>query len=491
MRFIIAIDIGTTHIKAVIVNDQAKTLQTFKLPVVSVQNESGKYGQDAEAIFQSVLVLLKQSFEVVNQDEVACVVFSAAMHSILAVDNAGIPLCDSLTWADTQSKAYAQQLKATPTGESIYKQTGTPIHAMNPLCKIAWIKDEQPELFAKTHKFISVKEYIFHRLFGKYIVDVGIASASGLFDIYNSCWYKEALEFAGIDESKLSQVVSATHFETALIESIKSELNLKHSIPFVTGGNDGCLANLGCVALNKDEAALTVGTSGAVRVTIPKPLPAALQGLFRYMLTNELYVTGGPINNGGIALQWFAENFLGIALNASEDLNKIMQLASKAPAGSNGLIFLPYLLGERAPVWDEDAKGMFYGLQFIHRKEHLTRAVIEGISFSLLQILTAIEKINGTVNKVFVSGIVTQSDWWMQLLANMFGKTIVLNDSTDASAMGAAFMGMYATGMIDDLSTVKSFMQIAKTFEPEANIHAMYQKHFEVYASLYPRFKQK
>lgn len=491
MRFIIAIDLGTTHIKAVIVNHQAKPFQTFKLPVVSVQNESGKYGQDAEVIFQSVLTLLKQSFQVVNQGDIACVVFSAAMHSILAVSKDGTPFCKALTWADTQSKAYAQHIKSIPAGESIYKQTGTPIHAMSPLCKIVWIKNERPEMFAKAQKFISVKEYIFHRLFGKYIVDFGIASASGLFDIYNLCWHKEALEFAGIDESKLSQVVSATHFETALLESIKSELNLKLSIPFVTGGNDGCLANLGCGALNKDEAALTVGTSGAVRVTIPKPLPAALQGLFRYMLTNELNVTGGPINNGGIALQWFAENFLNISIGSSEDFNQIMQLASKAPAASNGLIFLPYLLGERAPVWDEDAKGMFYGLQLIHRKEHLTRAIIEGISYSLLQILTAIEKINGTVKKVFVSGIVTQSEWWMQLLADMFGKTIVLNESADASAMGAAFVGMYATGMIDDLSTVKSFMQITKTFEADANIHAIYQKHFEVYASLYPRFKQK
>ena len=489
MRFIIAIDLGTTHIKAVIVNEQAKPLQTFKLPVISVQDESGKYEQDAEAIFQSVLNLLKQSFEAVNQKGVACVVFSAAMHSILAVDKAGASLCNSLTWADTQSKAYAQQLKSTAAGESIYRQTGTPIHAMSPLCKIAWIKNEQPQLFAKAYKFISVKEYIFYRLFGKYIVDAGIASASGLFDIYNLCWHKKALEFAGIDETKLSQVVAATHFETLLTEGIQEQLKLKHPIPFVTGGNDGCLANLGCGVLDKYEAALTVGTSGAVRVTIPKPLPAELQGLFRYMLTKDLYVTGGPINNGGIALQWFAENFLGVPVNSSEDFYAIMQLAEKAPAASNGLIFLPYLLGERAPVWDEDAKAMFYGLHITHRREHLTRAVIEGISFSLLQILNAVEKVNGTVNKVFISGIVTQSEWWMQLLANMFGKTIIFNDSADASAMGAAFMGMFATGMIDDLSAVKSFMQVTKTFEPEASTHALYQKHFEVYVSLYPKFK--
>ncbi|MEP7320185.1 MAG: gluconokinase, partial [Panacibacter sp.] len=472
-----------------IVNELAQPLHTFKLPVVSVQNKPGQYEQDAEAIFQSLTKLLQQSLAVAQEKDIACVAFSAAMHSLLAVNKAGIPLCNALTWADTQSKAYAHQLKSSAACENIYMQTGTPIHAMSPLCKIAWIKNEQPELFANTHKFISIKEYIFHRLFRKYVVDAGIASSSGMLDIYNVCWHKEALEFAGIDESRLSQVVPATHSESLLFKDIKGWLNLTLPIPFVTGGNDGCLANLGCGALNNNEAALTIGTSGAVRVTIPKPLQANQEGLFRYMLTKDLYVTGGPINNGGIALQWFAENFLSGSIQSPEDFSAFMQLAAKAPPTANGLVFLPYLLGERAPVWDEDATGMFYGLRLSHSKEHLTRAVIEGISFSLLQILHATEAANIEVNKVLVSGIVTQSHWWMQLLADIFGKTIILSDQADASAMGAAFMGMYAMGIIDDLSTVKKFIQIAKTFEPDAGTHALYQKHFQVYASLYPKFK--
>ncbi len=489
MRLIIAIDIGTTHCKAIIVNEQAKVLQAFKHPVTSIQDDTGKFEQDAESIFQLVLNLLQQCIAVVNENDIACISFSAAMHSIMAIDKNGKILTNAFTWADTQSKAYAQQLKSTAAGQSIYNKTGTPIHAMSPLCKIAWLKNEQPDLFAKTAKFISIKEYIFYRLFGKFIVDYGIASATGMFDIYNLCWYAEALAFAGIDENKLSTVVAATHIETALFAKIKQQLNVKTNIPFVAGGNDGCLANIGCGALNKNEAALTIGTSGAVRVTIPKPLIAKARGLFRYILTDEFYITGGPINNGGIVLQWFAENFLSTSIDSKENLDTVISIAAKAPPCANGLLFLPYLLGERAPAWDEDARGIFYGLHITHTKEYLTRAVIEGISFSLFQILNAVEKENPGVEKILVSGIPTQSDWWMQLLADMFGKKIILNDTADASAMGAVFIGMYATGIIKNLQEVKLLMQTVKTFQPDKTVHELYQKQFQVYASLYPKFK--
>jgi gluconokinase len=280
--------------------------------------------------------------------------------------------------------------------------------------------------------------------------------------------------------------VSATHIEKELMPGIRKELGLEKSIAFVIGGNDGCLANLGCGALNTNEGALTIGTSGAVRVTIPKSKMEDLNGLFRYLLTDGLYVTGAAVNNGGIALQWFAENFLQTKISANEDLNSILKIAEQAPACAEGLIFLPYLLGERGTIWNEDASAMFYGLRMIHKKEHLTRAVIEGISFSLLQILKAIENSDIRIDKIYVSGIVTKSEWWMQLLADIFGKTMVLSDESDASAIGAVFMGMYATGAINDLSEAKSFITTTKTFEPDEVINKLYQQQYKLYVSLYP-----
>lgn len=486
MKYIIAIDLGTTHCKAVTVDEYAKTIQSFKSTVNSIQPQEGYHEQNAEEIFQTVLQLIKQSLQNIDQKDVACISFSAAMHSLLAIDEIGIPLMNAITWADTRSKKYAQQLRNSEKGKNIYRQTGTAIHAMSPLCKIIFIKNEQPELFAKANKFISIKEYIFYKLFGKFIVDVGIASSSGLYDIYNNCWYKQALDVDGMDESKLSTIVAATHFETELTPPMQQLLQLHQSIPFVCGGNDGCLANLGCGSLETNEAALTIGTSGAVRVTIPKPKITEGNGLFKYLLTDKMYVTGGPTNNGGIALQWFSENFLQTKITDAEGLNKVLEIATKAPAGSDGVYFLPYLFGERAPVWDEDACGIFYGLRMHHTKEHLTRAVVEGISFTLLQIIKNIEATSISIEKIYASGIVTQSEWWMQLLADITGKQILLSDGSDASAMGAAFIGMYATGLINDLYSVKAFVKTKKVYSPDEKLHKYYSNSYKIYASLYP-----
>ncbi len=489
MRYIIALDIGTTHCKAIIVDEHVRVVENFKLPIASIQEEEGQFEQDVELIFKSVLQLLKLSFSRVNGNDITCVSFSAAMHSILCVDEDGTPLSNAIIWADTRSKVYAHRLKGTIEGENIYRQTGTPIHAMSPLCKIIWIRHTKPELFGKTYKFISIKEYIFWKLFGKHIVDEGIASATGLYDIYNSCWLAESLEVAGIAEIQLSKIVEVTHIEKILLPGIKKLLQLENEIPFVAGGNDGCLANLGCGALQKNEVALTIGTSGAVRLTVPKSKPNAANGLFRYVLLKDTCVTGGPINNGGLALEWFSENFLATKIHTIESFGKVMEIAKMASPCSGGIVFLPYLTGERAPVWDEEAFGIFYGLKINHHKEQLTRAVIEGISFSLLQILQTIEQTNKNINKVYVTGIVTKSDWWMQLLADMFGKLIIVNEVSDASAMGAAFMGMYATGIIHDLAEVKHFLSFEKEFIPDTEVYELYKKHFKIYISLYQKLK--
>ncbi len=489
MPYIIAVDLGTKHTKIVIINEQAQLFQTFKAPVISVQDEYGKHEQDAELIYQSVLELLRQSLYTLNSEDVACICFSAAMHSLLAVDDGGTPLCNALTWADSRSKFYAQQYRATAAGLNIYKYTGTPVHSMSPMYKLLWMKNEIPEIFNKAAKFISIKEYIFYRLFGKYIIDEGIASATGLYNIYDHAWHLPALQLAGIDALKLSTVVPATHIECTLLPQVQNGLGITVQIPFVIGGNDGCLANLGCGAAGHNVAVLTVGTSGAVRLTIAPPQPENANGLFRYLLTDKIYVTGGPVNNGGIVLQWFAENFLGLSLLEKNNIDTIMQLAAEAKPGADDLLFLPYLLGERAPVWNEDATGMFYGLRIRHSKTHLTRAVVEGISFSLLQILKEIENDLPAVQSVYVSGIVTQSYWWMQLIADMFGREIILNNVADASAMGAAFMGMYATGIIKELNEVSKFVQPSKRFVPDAEVHGIYKEKFEIYKQLYPLSK--
>ncbi|MEO8943648.1 MAG: gluconokinase [Ginsengibacter sp.] len=486
MKNYIAIDIGTTNCKAIRIDEEGKLLANHQLPVVSITDDNGCFEQNPELIFLSIMVLLEKAIGS-DGDNIACISFSAAMHSIMAINVNGKLLSNAMIWADTRSKRYAQGLKDQKVAAKIHDQTGTPIHAMSPLSKIIWFRYEQKEVFKNTFKFISIKEYIFYRLTGKYIVDEGIASCTGLYDIYNHCWFDEAMEIAGINKLKLSDVVPVTHIEKDLLPEIIKQYPFLKGLILVCGGNDGCLANLGCGALYDRQSALSIGTSGAIRLAERNPEKVKLYPLFRYLLSRDVYVTGGPTNNGGIVIDWFAKNFLGIPIDSDENFQRVMEKAAEAEAGSEGVYFLPYLLGERAPIWDADASGLFYGLKIKHQQSHLTRAVIEGISFNLMQILEAIENTGKQVDEVIVTGVITKSSWWMQLLADVFGKKIILNEPVDASAMGAAMIGMLATGKIKSFEEVKGFSVITQTFYSDEKAHERYKLYYEEYKRLYSR----
>lgn len=486
---IIAIDIGTTNCKAVIINEQTKVLHSFQSPTKPIQPRPGWNEQDAEEIFRSVLKLLKQAIAFCKAENIACVSFSTAMHSLLAVDKTGKPLINMLTWADLRSAENAKSLKQKPIAKTLYETTGVPIHAMSPLCKLVWLKHEAKDIFKKAYKFISIKEYIFYRLFGKYVVDHSIAAATGLFDEKNRCWYDEALKIAGIKAEQLSELYPVEHYETELLPSIKKSLKLKGRVPFVLGASDGALANLGSGIINAINAAITVGTSGAVRITSNKYLIDKKQRLFCYYISDGFYITGGAINNGGIALQWLVENIFKEDFKDEKKLNRLLDVALKIKPGVEGLIFLPYILGERAPVWDENAKGCFIGLTATHNNLHMTKAVLEGVCYAIVEVLQALEETSGRVKNIYLSGGIIKSQNWVQLLADISGKQIMVNDAADASALGAAFIGMKAIGRVKKINKAKMFLGNVKTFKPNRANHLIYKKYAKVFGSLYEKLK--
>jgi gluconokinase len=234
---------------------------------------------------------------------------------------------------------------------------------------------------------------------------------------------------------------------------------------------------------------MTIGTSGAVRVITDKYSPDNKQRLFSYYLTNSMYLTGGAINNGGNVVKWFAENVLQENLDSEEKFRSLVNDAMRVAAGAEGLLFLPYLSGERSPVWDENARGAFIGLTSGHTRAHLTRAVIEGISFALFDVLKAVEETTGVIETIYLSGGVIKSDAWVQLLANITRKKVIVNDVADASALGAAFIGMKAIGILDDLKNVTRSLNEVKTFQPNPAEADVYKKYFELYRTLYPQLK--
>lgn len=487
MNYFIAIDIGTSSARSIAFSTKGKVLVT-KSVANTIQNpQSGWQEQNPNLILQAVKNTMQAVVQTLGAPPFG-VSLCTVMHSMMAVDAQGYALTPLVIWADNRSETYAVQLKGTDLGKDIFQHTGTPIHPMSPLCKLAWWRQEVPELFHMAHKFVGIKEYVLFHLFGKWVVDYSVASATGLLDNQTLDWYAPALAFAGVAPHQLAQLVSPTFILQGLHNNIAQALNIPVDTPFIVGANDGCLANLGAMTLEPGEVTITLGTSAAIRTTSKTPTYDAQERLFSYVLTEDLFVTGGASNNGGIVYQWFAENFLESA-NSKEAALKAIDNINTIPVGEDELLFLPYLTGERAPIWDAQARGIFYGITKHHTKLHFQRAVLEGILYNVRQMGQALEEVTGNIQTICVNGGLSKIDTMMQLLADIFRKPIHRLDCEEGSAFGAFILGMKALGKLQHFSDAKQWVKEEQRYEPDAETQVVHQKNYEIFKKIYPVLK--
>ena len=479
MEYVLGIDIGTGSTKAVAVDLKGNSFADSQQYYPFNAPKPGYHEQDPEQIWQAFTESIKGIIAKTGTQPLA-ISLSSAMHSFIAVDTNGNALAPMITWADSRSAEIAVELRATERGMSIYKATGTPIHSMSPLCKLIWLRKDDPELFHKTNKFISIKEFIWHKLFNEFVIDYSIASSTGLFNITKFEWHEDALALAEITSGVLSKPVSIDYSKT------DSSLDfLNKDTRFIIGASDGCLANLGSMATKPGIAAMTIGTSGAVRVASNKPLPNAEAMTFSYILDKSTYICGGPINNGGVAMQWWVKNVAGP--NPTEkDYEQVFNKIAEISAGSNGLIFLPYLTGERAPIWDSESCGNFFGVRLQHTQADFSRAVLEGICFAMRDVLDAVQQNSEPITQINISGGFTKSEVWVQTLADITGKKLAILQADDASAVGAAFIALKVIGAIKDYPKVSDDLIIYQSNPANRDI---YNRTFSIYKQLYTDLK--
>ncbi|MDJ1502675.1 gluconokinase [Xanthocytophaga agilis] len=480
--YFIGVDIGTTSTKAIAFSSEGHIISHHNIGYPISHPEPEQSEQDPDEILKAVIETIQQvQKEARTQGTLEGLSFSAAMHSLMAVDVQGKPLTQLIIWADNRAGAVADKLKLSPEGMEIYQATGTPIHAMSPLCKLLWLREHNPDLFKQAHKFIGIKEYVFFRLFGKYVIDHSLASATGLFDIHTLDWNKQALQKIQLPVDKLSTLVDIFHVEHCSSEWAE-RLTIPDQTPFVIGASDGCLANVGTGAVTPDQVSITVGTSGAVRIGIPKPWTDSKMQTFCYVLTPELFIAGGGMNNGGIIAEWLHNNLFPELEQG--DFATLITKALSVPAGSDGLLFLPYLLGERAPVYNAHAKGVYFGITIQHTQAHFIRAAFEGIALAIYHTGRALLDQFPEINTLYVGGGFARSKEWVQLLADVYGKPIAITDTVESSGYGAVLVGRYA------LKTLKAWRLVpvdksSQVFEPNSSNHQLYQQVFDLYCKLY------
>ena len=487
----LGVDIGTTGIRSAAyrLDGSSTAIATEEYPLFT--DQSGCAEQDADTLVMAMEAVLVRTMGLLGGEgaHVTGISLSSVLHSFLAIGEDGRPLSRLMTWADTRGQIYLEELKAKLDATALYHRTGCPLHPMYSLLKIFWIKQKRPDVFAQTAWFGSIKDYVFYRLTGRRVVDRSVASGSGCYNLTLLDWDTEVLTTLGITADRMIPVVSTTTWYP-LLAGIAKRLGLPAGLPVIIGAGDGMLANVGVGAVKAGQINITIGTSGAIRMAADQPTTDAKGRTWCYNLADGRWMLGGAINNGGISFRWVRDKFAESEQRVAEKLgldsySLLASYAQHVPAGSNGLILLPFFTGERAPYWNADARGVLFGLTLNHDKRHMIRAVLEGICYRMKSILLSLEELTGQAQEIRVSGSFTRSEVWLQMLADVLGREISLPDVEEGAAFGAAILGFYTLGLLPSLDAAADMVGIKRIFTPSENHHQTYETLYAIYQDVY------
>lgn len=448
---VLGVDLGTTATKVVAADATGHIDGIAERPYPLTTGPHGEATQDADEVLAAARSAIA---ECAHGRNVVALSFSAAMHTLLPLDAGGRPLSPALSWADRRAAGIAREWRA-PGGPALelHRATGTPVHPMSPLVKLAWFARTEPDLRAA--HWVGVKDYVLAALTGRLATEHSCASGTGLLDIHTLSWHEPSLALAGIGVAQLPDLLAPTD-QLALAAPIGA---LPAGLPVIAGGGDGPLANLGTGATVPGMAALSLGTSGALRAIHPAPGVDDRGRVFCYALADSLWAVGGAISNGGVVASWASGTF---GLPVAE------LLAEAATADPAGLVALPYLLGERAPWWDPDLTAVLIGLRRDHGRAAITRAMVEGVGQQLALVAAAL---TGTeLTEIRATGGAFRSPVWGTVIASALNRPLSLTADEGGSGLGAALLAWHALGELHSLSDAATLITPTSTIRPDPDL---------------------
>jgi gluconokinase len=485
---VVALDAGTSSVRALAFDGHIRVIRETEkqIPYALEVTPDGGATFPAGALFDVTVRAIDGVVEQLGQraGDVATVGTTSFWHSLMGVDARGKPTTPVLYWADTRSAGEAKALRAELDADAVWQRTGCRLHPSYWPAKLRWLRQTEPETFRHTARWLSFAEYALDRLSGPDAgsVTVCMASGTGLLDTHTSTWDAEMLDVCGVSPDTLSPLVDLGP-AGILREEYASRWPALAAATWFPALGDGACANVGSGAIGPSRIALTVGTSAAVRVILPRPpgerwdIPP---GLWAYRLDRRRAVLGGALSNGGNLLRWVWET----TNTGPEDAASTA--AAALPADSTGLTFLPFLAGERSPSWHDDATGVIAGLTLSTLPEHLIRAAMEAVAYRLADVYDALAPLAATEHQIVVSGgAVLSNPAWMQIIADSLGHALTALPSDDeSSARGAALMAAVRAGILPDLGAAPDMTAGATVYTPDAANHDPYRRGRERQARL-------
>ncbi len=486
---LLGIDIGTTAVRAFAFNYQGKIVKESKIEVRVEHPKPSWAEQDPDELYDSTCKAIIDVAKAVG-DRVKAIGFTGQMHGLCIVDKKGRPLTRLIPWVDVRAAEQVNKLEEKMGAEELYRRTGCPPLFIYLAPKILWMRENIPDIFSKCHKIVTAQDYIIFRLFGDYYTNPSLASGSQLLNITSIKWDSRLLEAVGIDESMLPNLVEGDTVFNKLPGSVAQNLHLEEGTPVALGASDGALSNVGLGAVAEGVGAFSLGSSGAVRIVSKHPIWDKNMRFFCYYIASRNWLTGGAVNNCGIVLRWFRENFAEKEVEEAKkrgvDVYTLLdEQAAKAPPGCNGLMFLPFMSGERFPIRDPYVRGMIFGLSLGHGRSHIIRCMMEGVTFTLRWIQDAIEEY-APIESLKVSGGGARSILWRQIVSDVCGKKVIKTNVEEASSLGAAILAGIAIGDFKDMKRASDVLvNDVGEHEPSYENHVLYDKIFELYKDTY------
>ena len=491
-KFILAHDLGTSGNKATLFREDGKLIGSRTVAYDAHYFNDTWVEQNADDWWDAVCRSSKSLIEESGTDpkDIAAVSFSGQMMGCLCVDKKGNPLRPSIIWADQRAQKQVAKIEEKISQWDFYHIVGHQNRASYGVQKLMWVKDNEPEIYEQTYKTLNAKDYIVLKLTGNFYTEPSDANSMGCFDLKTFNWSDELVSYAGIDGDKLPEIVPSTHVAGTVTEEAAAATGMAPGTPVVMGGGDGCVANIGCGSISPGKTYCCMGTSAWITTTAEEPIfdPEMRTVTWAHVIPG-MYAPNGTMQYAGGAYNWVKNTVAKYEAaeaekNGGSPYDLMNKLVEESSIGSNGVIFLPYLLGERAPRWNEDAKGAWIGLKPENTRGDMFRSVLEGVTMNL-DICLNILREHMTIDEITVVGGGAKGRVWRQMMADIYNaKVRSLTVLEEGNSMGAAVLGGIGAGLYKDFTAIDRFIEVQEECIPDPAAAAAYQpvkENFELY----------
>lgn len=497
MELLLGIDVGTSSCKVAFFQKDGRVEASGSGKYPLYHPRPGWAEQDPMDWWKAVCQVIKGLIEEkgIRPSDVKGIGVDGMSWAAVALDSEGRVLARNPLWMDTRANEICSRIRREQGEDKIFQVSGNPLQPFYTTGKILWYQEEMPEMYGKIDKVLQCNSFLVYCLTGKATQDVSQGYGLHCFDMRRGVWDKDMREQLGISDDCLPDIFPCHQVVGAVTKKAARLTGLLEGTPVVAGGLDAACGALGAGVLESGETQEQGGQAGGMSICMDT-YRADPRLILSYHVVPGKWLLQGGTTGGGSVMRWFEKEFADYEREmerqrGKSSLEQLNEIAQAVPPGSEGLIFLPYMAGERSPIWDDHAKGVYYGMDFSKSKGHFVRAAMEGVAYSLRHNLQTARSAGAKVQELRAVGGSANSRLWTQIKADVTGKRILVPSSDTATTLGAAMLAGVGVGMYRDFEeAVALTVKVTRIHEPDMEVHESYGKFYEMYLELYENLKE-